>query len=44
MIVPLALALQLTKPADHWFGADKLKHFFLMRKPFFAQFAKTRWR
>jgi len=29
MIVPLALALQLTKPADHWFGADKLKHFFV---------------
>ena len=29
MIVPLALALQLTKPPDHWFGADKLKHFFV---------------
>ena len=29
MIVPLALALQLAVPPDHWFGADKLKHFFV---------------
>ena len=29
MIVPVALALQLATPPDHWFGADKLKHFFL---------------
>jgi len=29
MIVPLALALQLTKPPDHWFGADKIKHLFV---------------
>ena len=33
MIVPLtlALALQATSapPRDHWFGADKLKHFFV---------------
>ena len=30
MIVPLALALSLTvPPKDRWFGADKLKHFFV---------------
>ena len=29
MIVPLALALSLTAPPDKWFGADKLKHFFV---------------
>ena len=30
MIVPLALALSLTAPPkDRWFGADKLKHFFV---------------
>jgi uncharacterized protein YfiM (DUF2279 family) len=32
MIVPLALALlqaPVTPPKDHWFGADKLKHFFV---------------
>lgn len=30
MIVPLALALQMAAPpVDHWFGADKLKHFFV---------------
>ena len=30
MIVPLALALSLTTPPrDRWFGADKLKHFFV---------------
>ena len=35
MIAPLALALALalqapaTPPKDHWFGADKLKHFFV---------------
>lgn len=26
---PLALALSLTLPPDPWFGADKLKHFFV---------------
>jgi uncharacterized protein YfiM (DUF2279 family) len=33
VIVPLSLALALqapvTPPKDHWFGADKLKHFFV---------------
>jgi uncharacterized protein YfiM (DUF2279 family) len=29
VIVPLALALSLTAPPDKWFGADKLKHFFI---------------
>ncbi|HUQ84486.1 MAG TPA: DUF2279 domain-containing protein [Gemmatimonadaceae bacterium] len=29
MILPLALALQVAAPPDHWFGADKLKHFFV---------------
>lgn len=30
MILTLALALQAAAPpADHWFGADKLKHFFV---------------
>ena len=29
MILPLAVALQLAVPRDHWFGADKLKHFFM---------------
>lgn len=31
MIVPLAIALLQapTPPKDHWFGADKLKHFFV---------------
>ena len=30
MIVTLAFALQaVVPPADHWFGADKLKHFFV---------------
>ena len=33
MIVPLALAFALqaqsAPPKDHWFGADKLKHFFV---------------
>lgn len=33
MIIPIALAFALQAPAvppkDHWFGADKLKHFFL---------------
>jgi uncharacterized protein YfiM (DUF2279 family) len=33
VIVPLALALALqapvTPPKDHWFGADKLRHFFV---------------
>jgi len=29
MIVPIALALQMVAPRDSWFGADKLKHFFV---------------
>ena len=29
MIVPIALALQMAAPRDAWFGADKLKHFFM---------------
>jgi uncharacterized protein YfiM (DUF2279 family) len=29
VIIPLALALQIAAPPDHWFGADKLKHFFV---------------
>ena len=29
MITALALALQVVVPRDHWFGADKLKHFFV---------------
>ena len=29
MIVPIALALQLSHPPDRWFGPDKLKHFFV---------------
>ena len=29
MIVGLALAAQLAAPRDSWFGADKLKHFFV---------------
>ena len=29
MIVPIALALQMAAPRDAWFGADKLKHFFI---------------
>jgi uncharacterized protein YfiM (DUF2279 family) len=29
VIVPAALALSLTLPPDHWFGPDKLKHFFV---------------
>jgi len=29
VIVGVALALALTTPPDHWFGADKLKHFFV---------------
>ena len=29
MIVPLALSLSLLAPPDHWFGSDKLKHFFM---------------
>ena len=29
MIVTLAFALQVVAPPDHWFGADKLKHFFV---------------
>jgi uncharacterized protein YfiM (DUF2279 family) len=29
VIVPIALALQMAAPRDAWFGADKLKHFFL---------------
>jgi uncharacterized protein YfiM (DUF2279 family) len=29
VIIPLAFALQLSAPPDHWFGADKLKHFFV---------------
>jgi uncharacterized protein YfiM (DUF2279 family) len=29
MIVPLALSLSLVTPPDPWFGADKLKHFFI---------------
>lgn len=29
MIVPLALSLSLVTPPDHWFGSDKLKHFFM---------------
>ena len=29
MIVPIALALQMAAPRDTWFGADKLKHFFV---------------
>lgn len=29
MIAHVALALSLTAPPDKWFGADKLKHFFI---------------
>jgi uncharacterized protein YfiM (DUF2279 family) len=29
VIVPIALALQMAAPRDAWFGADKLKHFFV---------------
>jgi putative lipoprotein len=29
VIIPLAFALQIAAPPDHWFGADKLKHFFV---------------
>jgi uncharacterized protein YfiM (DUF2279 family) len=29
MITGLALAMQLAAPRDAWFGADKLKHFFV---------------
>ena len=29
MIAQLALAASLTAPPDHWFGSDKLKHFFI---------------
>ena len=29
MIAGLALVFQLAAPRDHWFGADKLKHFFV---------------
>lgn len=29
MIAGVALALALVTPPDHWFGADKLKHFFV---------------
>jgi len=29
MIAQLALAVSLTAPPDHWFGSDKLKHFFM---------------
>jgi putative lipoprotein len=29
VIVTLAFALQAIAPRDHWFGADKLKHFFV---------------
>ena len=29
MIVAFAFALQAAVPQDHWFGADKLKHFFV---------------
>lgn len=29
MIVHVALALQVVAPRDPWFGADKLKHFFV---------------
>ncbi|HTK50416.1 MAG TPA: hypothetical protein VL308_00945 [Gemmatimonadaceae bacterium] len=29
MIAQLALAVSLTAPPDHWFGSDKLKHFFI---------------
>lgn len=29
MITRLALAMQLAAPRDGWFGADKLKHFFV---------------
>jgi uncharacterized protein YfiM (DUF2279 family) len=29
VIAGLALAFQLAAPRDHWFGADKLKHFFV---------------
>jgi len=29
VIIPLALALQMAAPRDSWFGADKLKHFFV---------------
>lgn len=29
MIGRLALAFTLAAPPDHWFGADKLKHFFV---------------
>ncbi len=29
MIAHVALSLSLVAPPDHWFGSDKLKHFFL---------------
>ena len=29
MIARLALSLSLLAPPDHWFGSDKLKHFFV---------------
>ena len=29
MITHVALSLSLVAPPDHWFGSDKLKHFFL---------------
>jgi uncharacterized protein YfiM (DUF2279 family) len=29
VIVAFAFALQAAVPQDHWFGADKLKHFFV---------------
>lgn len=29
MIAQLALAVTVAAPPDHWFGADKLKHFFV---------------
>jgi len=29
VITAIALALQVVVPRDHWFGADKLKHFFV---------------
>lgn len=29
MIARLALALSIVAPPDHWFGSDKLKHFFM---------------
>jgi putative lipoprotein len=29
MIAHLALAISLAAPPDHWFGSDKVKHFFI---------------